>query len=177
MSWEAIGALSSLIGAAGVAASLFYLAVQVRSGAEELRRATRDSVYDSVTDWAYHVMSDPELAWIFETGCRDTTALPEKERARWVLAAYSFFKAAERIYLRYLEGNIEESVWVINQPLLYAYARLPCARTFLAKRHEVFDRRFLQFLLDSALDETPARHPIGESADIPCAATDDQVSG
>ncbi len=169
MSWEAIGALANLIGAAAVVVSLVYLGRQVRSGTRELRSNTRDSSFHSLMEWNYYVMSDPDLGWIFQTGCRDFRALPEKERARLVHVMYSFFKMFENIYLHYLDGTVEESVWIHNRPMLLAYATLPGARHYLKNRRKIFDPRFWQFLADSRPDDVPAGHVVSELADIPRA--------
>jgi hypothetical protein len=169
VSWEAIGALANLIGAAAVVVSLLYLGRQVRSGTRELRSNTRDSAFHSLMEWNYYVMSDPELGWIFQSGCRDFRSLPEKERARLVHVMYSFFKMFENIYLHHLDGSVEESVWTHNKPMLLAYAALPGARYYLENRRKIFDPRFWQFLAESRPDDVPAGHLVSELADQPRA--------
>lgn len=156
MNWDAIGALANLIGAAAVVVSVLYLGRQIRTGTRELRSSTRDSSFHSLMEWNYYVMSDPELGWIFQSGCRDFGSLPEKERARLVHVMYSFFKMFENIYLHHLDGTIEDSVWTHNQPMLLAYAQLPGARYYLAHRRKIFDPRFWQFLEDCQPEDVPA---------------------
>ena len=165
MSWEAISALANVIGAVAVVLSLIYLGRQVQSGTRELRSNTRDSAFHSLMEWNYYVMSDPEMGWIFQSGCRDFGSLPEKERARLVHVMYSFFKMFENIYLHYLDGSVEESVWTHNKPMLLAYATLPGARYYLENRKKIFDPRFWQFLADSRPDDVPAGHLVSRIAE------------
>jgi hypothetical protein len=79
MAWEAIGSIADLIGATAVVISLVYFAVQVSSGTRELRTTTRDLAIQKLMEFNYYVMSDAELGWIFQSGCRDFQSLEEKD--------------------------------------------------------------------------------------------------
>lgn len=158
MNWDAIGSLAELIGAAAVVVSLIYLSFQVRSGTRELRTNTRDLAFQKLMEFNYYVMSDPDLAWIFQSGCRDFQSLEEKERARLVHAMYSFFKMFENIYLHYLDKSVDEEVWVHNSPMLLAYASQPGAQFYLSHRREIFDPRFWDFLEKNSETNVPAGH-------------------
>src|SRR5205085_4939435 len=146
MTWEAIGAIANLVGAAAIVVSLIYLTAQVRTGTHAIRTSTRDAAFQSLMEWNYYVMSDPELGWIFQMGCRDFRSIDEKARARLVHVMYSFFKMFEKIYLHSLDGSVEQSVWIHNSPMLVAYASQPGAQYYLSQRRKIFDPRFWSFL-------------------------------
>lgn len=59
MSWEAIGAIGEVVGAAGVIASLIYLAVQIRQNTRSVEAATYQSVAESLADASYRLMGAP----------------------------------------------------------------------------------------------------------------------
>lgn len=158
MNWEAIAAIAELAGALAVVISLVYLASQVRSGTRTLKTTTRDSSFVSLMDFNHAVMSDPDLAYIFQVGCHDYDALEERERARLVHVFYSFFKMFEKIYLHYLDGSVDESVWVHNKPMLLAYAIQPGAKYYLSLREKIFDPRYWNLLQSATSSETPAGH-------------------
>lgn len=162
MNWEAIGSLAEVVGAFAVVISLIYLAVQVRSGTRELRITTRDAAFQKLMEFNYYVMSDPELGWIFQSGCRDFQSLDEKDRARLVHAMYSFFKMFENIYLHYLDDSVDQKVWLHNSPMLLAYASQPGAQFYLSHRREIFDPRFWQFLEEHKSSNVPAGHIVSE---------------
>ena len=63
-----INTISQIIGTLAVVLSLIYLAIQVRQGTKNLRTTTRDSSFRSLMEWNYYIMSDPDLAWIFQQG-------------------------------------------------------------------------------------------------------------
>lgn len=158
MNWEALGAIAEITGALAVVISLIYLANEVRSGTRALKTTTRDSSFQSLMDWNHSVMSDPDLAYIFQKGCHDYDSLKERERARLVHVFYSFFKMFEKIYLHSLDGSVDESVWVHNKPMLMAYATQPGARYYLSLRSKIFDPRFWEILQDDAPSNIPAGH-------------------
>jgi hypothetical protein len=160
MSWNAITSIADLVGSVAVVISLVYLARQVRAGTREMRTNIRDSAFQSLMEWNYAIMSDPELGWIFQTGCRDFHALDEKGRARLVHVMYSFFKLFENVYLHSLDKSVDESVWTHNAPMLLAYASQPGAQHYLAHRQKIFDPRFWAYLQERRPAEVPAGHVV-----------------
>ncbi len=95
MDWNTVSAVAEVTGSIGVILSLIYLAKEVKTGAKNLRTSMRDSTFHSLMEWNYHIMSDPDLAWVFQQGCENIDSLGEKERARYVHIMYSFFKMFE----------------------------------------------------------------------------------
>ena len=89
MTWDAIGAIAEIVGAAGVIASLVYLAVQIRHnsrGVEEQVRALRVQSYDSAgADFSalrLHISSSPQLASVWRRAKESYVSLEPDERAQ-----------------------------------------------------------------------------------------------
>jgi hypothetical protein len=59
MNWEAIGAIGEVAGAAGVVATLIYLAVQIRQNTRSVEAATYQSVAESLADASYRLLNAP----------------------------------------------------------------------------------------------------------------------
>jgi len=148
LDWNAIGALAELIGALAVIASLVYLASQVREGSRALQTTMRDSAFHSLAEWNYAVMADTDLCWVFQEGCRNFDVLDEKQKARFLHAAYSFFKIFENLYLHTLDGSIEPETWEHNRLILQVYGSQPGAQSYIEQRLPIFDPRFRQFLAE-----------------------------
>lgn len=142
MNWSEIGSIGEAIGAIGVIGSLIYLALQVRANSKGLITSMRESTFNSLVEWNYHIMSDPDLAWIFQQGCRDFNSLDQKERARYVHVMFSFYKMFENIFLHYKARSITEEVWQYNHTIFLAYAALPGAKHYYSLRRPIFDPRF-----------------------------------
>ena len=154
MNWEAIGAISELVGALAVLASLVYIAIQVRSGAIAYKTNLRDTSFRSLMEWNYAMTQDESLAWVFHQGVKDWTSLDNKERVRAIHALYSFFKLIENMYLHYLGGHLDEELWSGNKKVLFTYGTQPGSREYLSQRMSIFHPEYQKFLqsMDQSTD-------------------------
>lgn len=146
MNWDAIGAIAESIGAIAVIASLLYLAIQVRTGAKALSTTTRDSMNKSIVEFCSALYQDAEMAYLFQRGAEGKDELSAQELARFLPAAFNFFKLYENMFLHYLEGAVQESDWVYNQEMLLNYGRRDGMQHYLEQRTTHFDPRFLALL-------------------------------
>ena len=106
MNWEAIGAIGEVLAAIAVVISLAYVASQVKSGTQALKTTTRGASFHSLQDWNYAVLSEPDIAWIFQRGMAEPHVLDEHQQARFVHLMYSLLKVFENIYLHFLDGSV-----------------------------------------------------------------------
>ena len=166
MNWSDIGSIGEAIGAIGVIGSLIYLALQVRANSKSLIKSTRESTFNSLKEWNFYVMSDPDLAWIFQQGSRDFNSLSQKERARYVHVMFSFYKTFENIFLYYKEKSISEEVWRYNSTIFFAYIAQPGAKQYYNLRKPIFDPRFCKIVDEMTDSEVPAGHLV-EEMDLP----------
>lgn len=159
MDWSTIGSIGEFVGAFGVIGSLIYLALQVRAGSKTLFTAMRESTFNSLKEFNYNVVSDPDLAWIFQEGCKDYSVLDEKEKARYVHLMFTFFKMFENIYLHYKDNLVSEQVWKSNSHIFKAYGTLPGAKQYWNIRRPIFDPVFREMVDEINSEEIP----IGQS--------------
>ncbi len=61
MNWEAVSAISEIIGAIAVVVSLVYLAIQVRASSKATRASVYMGLHDSQAQYSYLLLSDPSL--------------------------------------------------------------------------------------------------------------------
>ena len=157
MNWDAIGALSELLGAAAVVLTLLYLSRQIAHQNQALKTTTRDSVFRQLQEYNNVVMGDDRLGGLFQRGMAeaDPVGFTSDDRARMVHAMFGFFKIYENIYFHRLEGSISEEAWQQNRQILFLYASQPGGRAYWEKRRPAFEPRF-QMMLDAALDNDAA---------------------
>ena len=146
MSWDSVSAISEVIAAIAVVVSLIYISAQVRSGAESFKTTLRDSSFTSLMEYNYAILADEDLAWVFQKGMRNLDELSEIQQARALHVFYAFFKLWENIYLHYLAGSVDDSVWKNNSKVLFAYGAMPGAQSYLRERMPIFEPRFQQLL-------------------------------
>src|ERR1043166_7827081 len=111
MNWDAISAVSQLIGSIAVVISVLYLAVQLRSSTRVARVAAMDAAAAALRDVTKPLMENAELARLWRTGLENLEALSPEERGRFFHAAHQFLKALETIHYHYVYGLLDSQLW------------------------------------------------------------------
>jgi len=108
MNWEAISAISEIIGAIAVVVSLIYLAGVVKQNT----RAVRGSTLDAITahqQFALHWSSELASAFRKSMEAPDTLTFEDSwQLSEWMTSA---FVARQNEYHQYRQGLLDESVW------------------------------------------------------------------
>src|SRR5437868_12521968 len=81
INWDAISAISQLVGSLAVVLSVLYLAVQVHQSTRVARLATQDAAATALRDVTKPLMENAELERIWRVGLEDISALSIEERA------------------------------------------------------------------------------------------------
>lgn len=111
MNWEALAAVSQLIGSIAVVFSLLYLALQVHRSTRVAKIAAQDSAATALRDVTKPFMENAELARIWQVGLENLSALSAEDQARFFHAAYQFLKAFETIHFHYAYGLLDLELW------------------------------------------------------------------
>jgi hypothetical protein len=159
MNWEAISAISQLVGSFAVVLSVLYLAVQVHQSTRVARLATQDAAAAALRDVTKPFMENAELERIWRIGLEDIGALSIEERARFFHATYQFLKAFETIHSHYAHGLMDKQLWKGWEGLLRHYIAAPGFAQYLQLRPEVFSEQFRQFV--SSLEAPADRRTVG----------------
>lgn len=80
MNWSALGAIAELLGAAGVIASLLYLATQMRQSLSLARVEAQKRCIASMREVTANLLADPELNALFLKGLDDWSDLPSEDQ-------------------------------------------------------------------------------------------------
>lgn len=97
MNWDAIAAVGEIVGAAGVIASVVYLAIQVRRAIAESRAATFHKIFEGLAVHTNH-MFGPLNADLVARGFRSYVSLPGPERMRFDLLMSNLVNYFEASY-------------------------------------------------------------------------------
>src|SRR5207302_3999469 len=136
MNWDAISAISQLVGSIAVVLSVLYLAVQVHQSTRVARLATQDAAATALRDVTKPFMENAELERIWRLGLEDISALSPEERARFFHAAYQFLKAFETIHSHYVYRLMDRQLWKGWEGLLRHYTVAPGIAHYLKLRPE-----------------------------------------
>jgi hypothetical protein len=159
MNWDAISAVSQLVGSIAVVVSVLYLAVQLRSSTRVARVAAMDAAAAALRDVTKPFMENAELARIWRTGLENLETLSPDEQARFFHAAHQFLKALETIHYHYVYGLLDPQLWAGWRDLLHHYIACPGIRFYLTRRNAVFSERFRKFI--SELEPVEQRMTVG----------------
>ncbi|MDP9098668.1 MAG: hypothetical protein M3N48_06695 [Verrucomicrobiota bacterium] len=159
MNWEAISAVSQLVGSLAVVISVLYLAVQLRSSTRVARVAAQDAAAAALRDVTKPFMENAELGRVWRTGLENLEALSPEDQARFFHAAYQFMKALETIHYHYVYGLLDAQLWEGWRELLRHYVATPGIHYYLTQRGPVFSRRFRQFIAE--LEPVTERMTVG----------------
>jgi len=159
MNWDAISAVSQLIGSVAVVVSVLYLAVQLRSSTRVARVAAMDAAAAALRDVTKPFMENAELARIWRTGLENLKTLSPEDQARFFHAAHQFLKALETIHYHYVYGLLDIQLWEGWKELLQHYVATPGINHYLTRRAPVFSERFRKFI--SELEPVSERMTVG----------------
>ena len=146
MNWDAISAISQLIGSIAVVLSVLYLALQVHRSTRVAKLATQDAAATAMRDVTKPFMENAELERIWRVGLEDLSALSVEDRARFFHATYQFLKAFETIHFHYVYGMMDKELWDGWRGLLRHYVAAPGIAHYRKLRPEVFSERFRKFV-------------------------------
>ena len=159
MNWEAISAISQLVGSIAVVLSVLYLGVQVHRSTRVAKLATQDAAATALRDVTKPLMENAELERIWRIGLEDLSALSVEDRARFFHAAYQFLKAFETIHFHYVYGLMDRQLWDGWHGLLRHYVIAPGMAHYWRLRPEVFSERFRKFV--NALEPPAEQRTVG----------------
>jgi hypothetical protein len=164
MNWDAISAVSQMIGSIAVVISVLYLAVQLRSSTRVARVAAMDAAAAALRDVTKPFMENAELARLWRIGLEDLKALSPEDQARFFHAAHQFLKALETIHYHYVYGLLDTQLWEGWRDLLQHYVATPGIKHYLARRGSVFSERFCKFIeeLEPVSDRRTVGNLLGE---------------
>ena len=111
MNWNAVGAISEVVGAIGVIVSLLYLATQIKIQNREQRLGAANELTRQWNEFLGSQADNGELASIWLRGINDFEDLEPLERFRFSSHAGRITRVLEGLYLHHREGSLAQDAW------------------------------------------------------------------
>jgi hypothetical protein len=159
MNWEAISAVSQMIGSIAVVFSVLYLGIQVHRSTRVAKLAAQDAAAAALRNVTAPFAENAELARIWRLGLEDIKALSAEEQARFFHSTYQFLKAFETIHFHHVYGLMDEQIWQGWCGLLRHYIASPGIDHYWRLRRDLFSVRFQEFI--GALEPPKQRRTVG----------------
>jgi hypothetical protein len=159
MNWDAISAVSQLIGSVAVVFSVLYLALQVHRSTRVAKVAAQDAAASAVRDVTKLFMENAELGRVWRQGLENLDGLSADDQARFFHATHQFLKALETIHFHYIHGLMDQQLWEGWCELLRHYLATPGIGYYWKLRPEMFSKRFREFV--TTLEPLTERRTVG----------------
>jgi len=142
VNWDAIGAIAEALGAAGVIATLAYLAIQIRQNTRSQRTETYGRALDRVATLQGRLGESSELSDILRRGAMDHRSLTPNERVQFTWTFYEMFTGFEFIFHQAQNGALPPEVWNRWHDTLGWWLSLPGVQAWWAARPAPFTPDF-----------------------------------
>src|ERR1700681_458861 len=157
--WEAVSAISQMVGSIAVVLSVHYLAVQVHHSTRIAKLAAQDAAATSLREVTRPFAENAELARVWRRGLENLQSLSAEEQARFFHSSYQFLKAFETIHFHHIHGLMDEQIWKGWCGLLQHYIASPGMDHYWKLRQDLFSARFQKFIRE--LDRPAERRTVG----------------
>ena len=111
MNWEAVSAITEVIGVVAILATLIYLSVQIRQSIQEARDATAWRITESIAELAKTIATDSDSAEIWCRGVDEFDSLSRVERERFASMLGMWTNILMALYRTKQTSSIPQEYW------------------------------------------------------------------
>lgn len=150
MTLEQVALIAQIIGVVVVAATLIYLTIQVRQGADQMRSESRQAQLANDQTGVYKFVEFPELGRIASQG--ETPTFEEKTQLLfWMIGQ---LRAREFEFLQYKNGAMTKEAWETYRGVIVFVLGTPRTRALWPLCKTYFNQDFVD-MADEMTNDTP----------------------
>ncbi len=123
MNWDAVGAISELVGALAVVMTLIYLAVQVRQSTNATQAISIQTASSLDQEFLLALGTDQETAALWASYLAAPEALTEEQRLQSSYLTASFVRRLENVYIQHRLGALSADGWESRRSMFNGIAR------------------------------------------------------
>jgi hypothetical protein len=146
---QALG-IASLIGLALVAASLVFLAVQIRANIRAIQHNANITLRGQFVQIQMALAGDESLAEIYERGLSGLKSLSGGEQVRFFMIASAVFTYWQEVFSEAQRGLLPEESWMGVQHIMADVLQYPGAQEYWSLRRHWYSAN-LQKLVDQMI--------------------------
>ena len=111
MNWDAIGAISEVVGAAAVVISLIYVAIQIRQNTISQNAQMHQQLLESQTGANRGIVDNEGIAELVVKANSDFETLTPSELLKLNFVYLNFFNLWHSAYANHERGMLDSSIW------------------------------------------------------------------
>lgn len=144
--WEAVAAVSNVIGTVALVLSAIYLAIQIRRSTQATYSQTYQFATHALGEMAAIVRESKDKARMFALGMADPSKLDKDEYLQFSYLGISLFRRYENVFFQVQSGMIDDDFWSGHRENLLWFFHRPGIQTWWQERRLSFSRSFRDFL-------------------------------
>ena len=144
MNWDAIAAIGELVGAAVVAITLIYLAVQTHLNKKAIIASVISNTLNSFSKVHQAAIQSEVVALLYEKGARDPGSLAKGEGIRFFLLLREAMNGYGAMFRAYRNGLIDEATWTGMR--FDIFVSQPGVRKFIEGQRQAWDADFVEYI-------------------------------
>ena len=144
MNWDAVGALSELVGAVAVVATLIYLSKQIRQNTLTNQNAALQTISSQYADWLARIIDSDDVARIYRIGLSEAEKLNDEERIRFGMLLTHLCRASDAQYHQYLSNALPEELWISTRTSITHIFKKPGGLVWWNKFGSTFSASFME---------------------------------
>jgi len=148
MNWEAIGAIGEIVGAITVFATLIYLAIQIKHGAQAARSAAVTDAITGMQAFYQELGTNQQASKLFLEGMTDPDSLSEQDRFQYIMMVHSAFLGFQRSFFLAQEGTLDVGLRDSIGTAIIAVNHLPGTHLYWRQRKLFFQQEFVLWVED-----------------------------
>jgi hypothetical protein len=158
MTWEGLSIIAETVGAAGVIASLIFLALETRRNTKTMRASLSNDSLSSIAALNDMIFANPELRRVVSKATDESLVASDFDKDEWDAIIYggrAIFLRLEGTYSLYRQGLIEDDVWELKRAIGSGMIKLPIWRRYWEqdKSNGIFSSSFIDEI-ERASDST-----------------------
>ena len=168
---DKIHKVGELTAAVAVVISLLFVGYEIQENNRTQKRLTTRSL---ARDWSYAVESlqESELACLWLRMWNGSTDLTAQEKIQIEMLMWRVYKVHEEIHFQYVEGEMDESVWIGFRNTTAGAASNRAFRDWWLGFRPTFGERFRKHMDEMIAATTPDATPNNVNASCDSAADD-----
>ena len=146
MNWEAISAVSEVVGAVAVVASLVFVGVQLRSNTKALKLTFTDSSVHQFKESVIRLAESEQLSEILLRGVPDPDAIDGQDSYRFTLLIQAYILQYSNFYLHYKAGSLDRQTFESLDSQMRNFCNAPGLKAYWKRSGNNYPEEFREYM-------------------------------
>jgi hypothetical protein len=151
MNWDAVSAISEVIGAAAVVASLVFVGVQLRSNTKVLKLTFTDSSVHRFKESVIRLAESEQLSELLLRGVPDPEMLDGQDSYRFSLMIQAYILEYSNFYMHYKAGALDKQTFESLDSQMRNFCNAPGLKAYWERSGNNYPAEFREYMNNEVL--------------------------